>query len=105
MNLRTFLALTMGIVMVTRIEAAPTQSPFQGRINTELIAGVFHKRDQEILNVLKDIQLADGSKFTDVSATILPTKDIKFADFDFDLHMEKEYMGAESSKLFYEGKG
>lgn len=80
MNLRTFLALTMGIVMVTRIEAAPTQAPFQARVNTELISSVFHKRDQEILNVLKDMQLnmsIDGdSKFTDVSATIVPAKDI-----------------------------
>ena len=105
MNLRTFLALTMGIVMVTRIEAAPVQAPFQGRINTELMASVFHKRDQEILNVLKDMHIAGDSKFTDVTATIMPAKDIKFADFDFDLHMEKEYMGAESAKLYYEGKG
>lgn len=101
MNLRTFLALTVGIVMVTRIEAAPTQAPLQGRINTELISNVFHKRDQEILNVLKDMQLnmADSgdSKFTDVSASIIPAKDIKFDDFDFDLHMEKEYMGAQST--------
>lgn len=91
--------------MVTRIEAAPTQAPFQGRINTELIASVFHKRDQEILNVFKNMQIAGDSKFTDVTATIVPAKDIMFADFDFDLHIEKDYMGAESTKLFYEGKG
>jgi hypothetical protein len=70
-----------------------------------LIAGVFHKRDQEILNVLKDMQIVGDSKFTDISAAIVPAKDITFADFDFDLHMEKDYMGAESKQLFYEGKG
>ena len=101
MNLKTFLALTLGVVMVTRIEAAPTQAPLQGRINTELISTVFHKRDQEILNVLKNMQIAGDSKFTDVTATIVPISSIKFADFDFDLHMEKDYMGAESSKLVY----
>ena len=26
-------------------------------------------------------------------------------DFDFDLHLEADYMGAESSKLVYEGAG
>jgi hypothetical protein len=51
------------------------------------------------------MQIAGDSKFTDVSVTIMPAKDIKFADFDFDLHIQKEYMGAESNKLFYEGKG
>lgn len=105
MNLKTFLALTLGIIMVTRCEAAPTQAPFQGRINTELISSVFHRRDQEILNVLKDMQIVGDSKFSDVTATILPAKDIKFADFDFDLKLQKDYMGAESAKLVYEGKG
>jgi hypothetical protein len=98
MNLRTFLALTMGIIMVTRVEAAPTQSPLQVRLNTELVAGVFHKRDQEILNVLNNMTLGEDSKlFSNVSASIMPAEDIKFADFDFDLHMETQYMGAEST--------
>jgi hypothetical protein len=51
------------------------------------------------------MQIVGDSKFTDISATIVPSKDINFADFDFDLHMQKDYMGAESTKLFYEGKG
>ena len=46
-----------------------------------------------------------NDKFTDVTATIVPSKDIKFEDFDFDLHLEADYMGAESSKLVYEGAG
>ena len=60
MNLKTFLALTLGVVMVTRIEAAPTQSPLQSRLNTQLISNVFHKRDQEILNVLKNMKFEGG---------------------------------------------
>jgi hypothetical protein len=46
-----------------------------------------------------------NDKFTDVTAKIVPAKEINFADFDFDLHLEKEYMGAESAKLVYEGAG
>lgn len=74
-------------------------------MNTELISQVFHKRDQEILNVLKDIPLNSTGKFSDVTATVLPNKDIAFADFDFDLHIQKDYMGAETNKLVFEGKG
>jgi hypothetical protein len=105
MNLKTLLALTLGVVMVTRIEAAPTQAPLQGRINTELLASVFHKRDQEVLNVVKGMKIDDEGLFTDVTASILPSKNIAFEDFDFDLHLKNDYLGAESSKLIYEGSG
>lgn len=105
MNLKTLLALTLGVVMVTRIEAAPVQSPFQGRINTDLLRTVFHKRDQEVLNVVKDMKFISNAQFTDVTASIIPAKDINFDDFDFDLHLQKDYMGAESKKLVYEGAG
>ena len=57
MKLKTLLALTLGVVMVTRIEAAPVQSPLQGRVNTDLLKKVFHKRDQEVLNVVKSMDL------------------------------------------------
>ena len=73
---------------------------------TELLTKVFHKRDQDILNVVKDMKLEEGeSKFEDLTASVVPQAGIEFADFDFDLHLKKEYMGAESSKLVYQGKG
>ena len=106
MNLKTFLALVCSTQVLTRIQAVPTQAPLQGRFNTELLSKVFHKRDQEILNVVKDMDLDEGSsKFTDLKASIVPQAGIEFADFDFDLHLKTEYMGAESDKLVYKGSG
>lgn len=70
-----------------------------------MIKNVFYKRDQEILKVVKDMSLIGNDKFTDVSASLVPAKEINFDDFDFDMHLEKEYMGAESAKLVYQGAG
>ena len=70
-----------------------------------MIKNVFYKRDQEILKVVKDMSLIGNDKFTDVSASLVTAKEINFDDFDFDMHLEKEYMGAESAKLVYQGAG
>ena len=51
------------------------------------------------------MSLIGNDKFTDLSASIIPATEIKFDDFDFDLHLEKDYMGAESNKLIYQGSG
>jgi hypothetical protein len=36
---------------------------------------------------------------------VVPAKGIDVADFDFDLHVEADYLGAETDKLTYEGSG
>jgi len=54
---------------------------------------------------MKNMVLEGDAKFADVTASVLPADGASEADFDFDLHVEKDYLGAESSKLAYEGKG
>jgi len=49
--------------------------------------------------------LKGDAKFNDVTVSIVPANGASVADFDFDLHVEKDYLGAESEKLAYEGKG
>jgi hypothetical protein len=111
MNLKTLLALVYGIVVLptSTVDAAPVQSPIQARVNVPLLAGIFHKRDQQVLNVMKNMALAseDGvaTKFADVVASVVPKEGTAVEDFDFDLHVDSEYLGAESDKLAYEGKG
>ena len=111
MNFRTLLALVYGIVVLptSTVEAAPAQPPIQARVNVPLLTRIFHKRDQQVLNVMKDMSLAsqDGAatKFDGVVASVVPKEGIKQEDFDFDLHIESEYLGAESDKLTFEGKG
>jgi len=111
MNLKTLLALVYGIVVLptSTVEAAPAQPPIQGRVNVPLLTSIFHKRDQQVLNVMKDLALAsqDGvaTKFADVVASVVPKDGAKPENFDFDLHIETGYLGAESEKLAFEGKG
>jgi len=58
--------------------------------------------------VVKDLKLdsENGSKdFKDVFASIVPQNGINAADFDFDLHVQADYLGVETDKLAFEGKG
>lgn len=104
MNFKTLLALVYGIVVC---DAAPTQPPLQIRASTDLLTTVFHRRDQVVLNVLKDLQLDPenvSSEFSDVVVSVVPAAGQQ-DDFDFDLHVEPDYLGAETDKLKFEGKG
>jgi hypothetical protein len=111
MNLKTLLALVYGIVVLptSTVEAAPAQAPIQARVNLPLLNSIFHKRDQVVLNVLKEMSLVSedvtGTKFDDVVASVVPKKGVAADSFDFDLHVEEDYLGAESKELTFEGKG
>ena len=51
------------------------------------------------------MSLESDGKFGDVTMSVVPANGASLEDFDFDLHVEAEYLGAETSKLAYEGKG
>ena len=36
-------------------------NPLRIRINSDLVKSIFHKKDQDLLNVLKDLQVGDYS--------------------------------------------
>ena len=111
MNFKTLLALVYGIVVMptSTVEAAPTQAPLQARVNLPLLTSIFHKRDQVVLNVMKDMSLVSenvaGTKFDDVVASVVPKEGVPAESFDFDLHVESDYLGAETKDLTFEGKG
>jgi hypothetical protein len=48
---------------------------------------------------------ADENSLENLSASLTVKDGIKHDDFDFELHVEKEYFGAESTELQYEGSG
>lgn len=58
--------------------------------------------------MLKDLELIKenvSTEFSDLVASVVPAKGIDAANFDFDLHVEADYLGAETDKLAFEGKG
>jgi hypothetical protein len=71
-----------------------------------VLTKLVHMRDQEILSVFKDKDILMASEgFSDVTASIIPKTGITHDNFDFDLHISKEYLGFESDKLQYSGSG
>lgn len=82
------------------------------RVNTDIIEKVFHNRDELALQLLKSKQLipeseiaAGTTQLQSLIATLKPVDGIENHEFDFDLHMSKEYLGGESTKLQVVGSG
>ena len=78
MNLKTLLALTLGVVMVTRIEAKPSQSPLQIRMSLDQVRKTVSWRDQEVLRIMENLAVDSkkGGDFAGVTAAIIPNKAI-----------------------------
>ena len=101
MNYSTVLSLFLGYVSVSQVAAGSTTPPLKARLNAEVFEKVFHKRDQEILKVFKDIKLTPGhgevvqaTRLGKMSASLVPKDGVNFDDLDFELHLQKEYFGA-----------
>ena len=74
---------------------------------------MFHKRDQEVLRLFRDVSLTpdhgevvpSNNRVSGLSASVKAKDGIKHDDLDFELHLEKEFFGAQSKELQYEGSG
>ena len=116
-----FLTLLALFGVVTRIQAQ--QPPMKARVNTELLKKIFHSRDQVILDLFQNQSLeitsmdfdekdkveklddvAPNTAITDLVASLKPKTGAQ-DDFDFDLHIEEKYLGAESANLMFQGSG
>ena len=109
---KTILSLFLGYVSISQVSAESLTPPLKLRINSEVLRNVIHRRDQELLRMLTDISLTPGSgeeasqnRLDDLKASIVVQDGIKHDDFDLDLHMDKDYFGAETSQLQYKGSG
>ena len=98
---KTVLSLFLGYVSVAEVSAELAKAPFKARLNHEVFASVFHKRDQEILRVFSDLSLTPGhgeevaeNRLSGLSASIKAKDGLKHEDLDFELHLEKDFFGA-----------
>lgn len=107
--MRFIVALLIGVLSVTRASGEPEKSslsPFKIRVNTDVFKKAFNSRDQEVLRTFKDtlITVSDDSKFSDLVVSLIPQKG-EVKDFDFDLSIAKENVGATTNNLAFEGTG
>lgn len=49
--------LTLSQFVNSKVESPFLHNPLRIRVNSELIRNVFHKRDQDILKIVKDLEL------------------------------------------------
>jgi len=106
MKYSTILSLFLGYVSITQISADVATPPLKTRINSEVFKRVIHRRDQEMLKVFADMSLVPGhgepvteNRLSDLRASLTARDGIAHDDLDFELHVENDYFGAESSEL------
>ena len=70
---------------------------------------MFHQRDQDLLNIFGGMKLDPEfhyqSEMHDMVASIEPKEGVNKDDLDLDLHLDKDYLGVETTQLLYKGKG
>lgn len=112
MQFKTLIALVFGLGALTSLQsqgstavrAEQVQPPLQVRFNTDLWKRVFKIRDQEILSLFSDMEVEGQSSLSNVVASILPTN-VSTDDYDFDLSLSKEFLGATGKGLEFKGSG
>lgn len=84
-------------------------NPLRVRVNSELIRNVFHKRDQDILNVVKDLELGTyalgDSTIKNLQVSFEPLSGFA-EDFDYKLSLDQsKFLGIESDNIKIRGAG
>ena len=110
---KTILSLLLGYVSISQVNAGELTPPLKLRLNSEVFKNVIHRRDQELLKIFNRMSLvpshgeqaSEKHTLSNLRASILVRDGISHDDFDFDLHVQKDYFGAQSSELQYEGTG
>jgi len=88
------------------VKADSKQPPLQTRVHLGMWKKSLLARDQEVLRAFEDMAMFDveHDKFSQTTASLKPAKG-DFDNFDFDIHLAQDYLGAESDNLVIEGKG
>ena len=105
---KTIISLFLGYVSISQVSAEALTPPLKARFNSEVFKKVINRRDQEMLKVFNDMPLnlghgeevtAAGSRLSGLRASLTARDGINHDDLDFDIHLEKEFFGAQSSEL------
>lgn len=80
------------------------------RVNSDLIKGIFHKQDQDLLRLLENIELGDyalgDAQIKGLTVTLAPHKDLAHEDFNYRLSLDQSKdLGIQSNELFISGTG
>jgi hypothetical protein len=87
------------------VKSEAIHSPLRLRFNTDLLKGIFSRKDQELLNIFSNMSLGSIDLSTeqqtqivqDLSVSLTPAEGINFDEFDFNLSFdENDFIGMES---------
>ena len=92
-----------------KAESPFLHNPLRIRVNSELIRNVFHKRDQDILKIVRDLELGSyaigDASIQNLQVSFEPNNGLN-EEFDYKLSLDQEqYIGIESNNIKIKGKG
>lgn len=99
-------SILIGVLSLTRAEEVTSTPPLKLRVNTDVIRNMFYSRDQDVFKSFTDVSINtdEGSKLSDLVVSLSPkTGEVK--DFNFNLSIAKDNMGASSTNIKYHGSG
>lgn len=85
-------------------------NPLRIRLNNELISNVFHKKDQDLLKLVTDIELGtftigDHATIQGLQVSFEPASGF-IEDFDYKLSLDQsKFLGIQSDNIRLRGKG
>jgi len=99
--------LLLGVLSMTRAEDAPAERwpVFKARANIDTIKRGTHARDHVAFDAFQDVPVAPSVEgYSDVKMSLSPQSG-SVEDFDFDLSMKLDDLGAESRNVQFNGSG
>lgn len=109
MSLKTLLICGIWLCstfMVAHVSAEASQSPLRIRINKNILKKIINMRDQEMFKSFKDteVAMAESSELLEkITYSLSPVDGVDLDDFDLDVSITKEYLGAETDKVKVSG--
>lgn len=77
-------------------------------MNYDAIKGIIHQQDQEIFSIFNQTEIISGGEVDlkqtkKIKYSLWPHESIHLDEFNFTVHINKEYFGAESTEVVAEG--
>ena len=109
MSFSTKVVVALLLVCSVTQASKMVQNPLRARLNSNMVQDIFHKRDQDLLKVISNIELGSF----DLSDAAIKSLKVSFEpaqgawdDFDFNLSLDQtKYLGLSSGNIKFSGQG
>jgi hypothetical protein len=109
MSFSTKVVVALLLVCSVTQASKMVQNPLRARLNSNMVQDIFHKRDQDLLKVISNIELGSfdlrDAAIKSLKVSFEPAQGA-WDDFDFNLSLDQtKYLGLSSGNIKFSGQG